>query len=262
MTADPLTLAELSSRDRIEALRRRMASIPARTDGSAAQAVPVEQAEARFETRQEAATESASSVLEVHPEIATLLPRGGLARGSVVSVDGASSVLLSLLASVTGSGKHAAIIGLPKLGLLAATEMRADLGKCALISSPSETAIDAAAILLDGMDLVVLGLAGADVPPTRARAVIARARSKGACLVVTEGRWGGADIRLQSRVVGYTGIGLGHGRITGVCVDVEVSGRGMRPQSTRLDLSPTDGVVGWTPHDPGRPSPQVLSRAL
>ncbi|RZL20783.1 MULTISPECIES: hypothetical protein [unclassified Rhodococcus (in: high G+C Gram-positive bacteria)] len=63
------------------------------------------------------------------------------------------------------------------------------MGKCALISSPSETAIDAAAILLDELDLVVLGLAGADVPPTRARAVIARARTKGACLVVTEGRW-------------------------------------------------------------------------
>lgn len=85
-------------------------------------------------------------------------------------------MLLSLLASVTGSGKHAAIIGLPKLGLPAATEMGADLEKCALISSLSETAIDAAAILPGGMDLVVLGLAGADVPPTRARAVIARAR--------------------------------------------------------------------------------------
>ncbi|MFE5790901.1 hypothetical protein [Rhodococcus erythropolis] len=62
------------------------------------------------------------AVLEVPPALADLLPRAGLARGSVVSVDGASSALLSLLASVTGSGKHAAIIGLPKLGLLAATE--------------------------------------------------------------------------------------------------------------------------------------------
>lgn len=123
MTADPLTLAELSSRDRIEALRRRMASILARTDGSAAPAVPAKQTEARFEIRQEAATESALSVLEVPSAIATLLPRGGLARGSVISVDGASSVRLSLLALVTGSGKHAAIIGLPKLGLLAAVEI-------------------------------------------------------------------------------------------------------------------------------------------
>lgn len=93
----------------------------------------VEQAEARFETRRETATESALSVLGVHPEIATLLPRGGLARGSVISADGASSVLLSMLASVTGSGNPDAIIGLPKLGLLAATERAADLDKCALM---------------------------------------------------------------------------------------------------------------------------------
>ena len=59
-------------------------------------------------------------------------------------------------------------------------------------SLPGAAAIDVVAILLDGMDLVVLGLAGAVVPPTRARAVVARARSKGACLVVTEGRLDGA----------------------------------------------------------------------
>lgn len=176
MTADPNTLASLTPGDRIEALRRRMASIPARTDGAAAPAVPTEHSEARFETRPETITESATSVLEVPPALADLLPRG-LTRGSVVSVDGASSVLLSLLASVTGSGKHAAIIGLPKLGLLAATEMGADLARCALIPTPGSAAIDVAAILLDGMDLIVLGLAGAAVPPTRARAVVARARS-------------------------------------------------------------------------------------
>ncbi|MBS3694103.1 hypothetical protein [Rhodococcus qingshengii] len=53
MTADPNTLAALTPGDRIEAMRRRMASIPARTDGSAAPAVPTERAEARFETHPE-----------------------------------------------------------------------------------------------------------------------------------------------------------------------------------------------------------------
>ena len=151
MTADPNSLAALAPGDRIEALRRRMASIPARTDGAATPAVPVEHGDARFETRPETITESATSVLEVPPALADLLPRGGLARGSVVSVDGALSVLLGLLASVTGSGKHAAIIGVPKLGLLAATEMGADLARCALIPTPGSAAIDVAAILLDGM---------------------------------------------------------------------------------------------------------------
>ena len=261
MTAAPTALAALPPAGRIEALRRCLASIPARTDGSAAPAVPTEHGDARFETRPETITESATSVLEVPPAIAALLPRGGLARGAVVSVDGASSVLLSLLASVTGSGRHAAIIGLPKIGLLAATEMGADLARCALIPSPGPAAIDVAAILLDGMDLVVLGLAGAAVPPTRARAVVARARSKGACLVVTEGRWEGADIRIDSHVAGYVGIGEGYGRIAGFSVDIEVSCRGIRPRSARFDLSPAGGVVGWTPPDETEQS-TPLSRAL
>lgn len=132
----------------------------------------------------------------------------------------------------------------------------------ALVPSPGAAAIDVAAILLDGMDLVVLGLAGAVVPPTRARAVVARARSKGACLVVTDGRWDGADIRIDSHVAGYTGIRQGYGRITGISVDVEVSGRGVRPRSARLDLSATDGVVGWNPHTPEQSAPLPLPHAL
>ncbi|MFE5700772.1 hypothetical protein [Rhodococcus koreensis] len=51
-----------------------------------------------------------------------------------------------------------------------------------------------AAILLDGIDRVILGLSGAAVPPSRAWAVVARARSKGAVLPVTEGHWGGVDL--------------------------------------------------------------------
>lgn len=82
---------------------------------------PTEHWQARFETRPEddhrIRHHRGSSGASPH------FPRGGLARGSVVSVDGRSTVLISLLASVTGSGKHAAIIGLPRLGLLAATEM-------------------------------------------------------------------------------------------------------------------------------------------
>ncbi|MFI8664634.1 hypothetical protein ACIGKR_31935 [Rhodococcus qingshengii] len=130
-------------------------------------------------------------------------PMRGLARGSVVVVDGASSVLVSLLASVAGSGKHAAIIGLPKLGLLAATEMGADLARCALIPSPGAVAIDVAAILLDGIDLVILGLSGAAVTPPRARVVVARARSKGNIFVVTQRQWDGPDLRIESTVGGY-----------------------------------------------------------
>lgn len=132
----------------------------------------------------------------------------------------------------------------------------------AQVANAGPDPLDVAAIVLDGTDLVMLGLGGAAIAPTRARGLTARARSKGSVLVVTDGHWDGADVRIDSRVLGYGGLGQGHGLITGVCVDVEVSGRGLRPQSTRLDLSPTGDVVGWTHHDPEQPSPQSMPRAL
>ena len=64
---------------------------------------------------------------------------------------------------------------------------------------------------MDGMDLVVLGLGGRSVPPTRARAVVARARQKGCTLLVTDGDWQGASARLEARVCGYEITGAGDG---------------------------------------------------
>ncbi|GAB2640964.1 hypothetical protein GCM10027068_20780 [Prescottella soli] len=59
--------------------------------------------------------------------LADLLPHGGLVRGSIVEVSGVASLQAGLLASVTGSGRWAALVGRPSLGLLAAVEMGAAL---------------------------------------------------------------------------------------------------------------------------------------
>ena len=138
---------------------------------------------------------------------------GGLARGTVVSVDGAASVLIGLLATVTAAGGHVAVIGMPGLGLLAFHEQGGDLAKVALVPQPKDAAIDCAAILLEGFDVVVLGLSGGAVTPSRGRAVAARARSKGSLLIVTEGQWDGPDLRISSRVAGYTGLTAGRGAV-------------------------------------------------
>lgn len=259
-TSTDFTLRTLSKADRVEELRRQMAAIPSRSVEPAtlmSLAVPASKP---------APTTSAESILRilpVAPAFAKLLPRGGLPRGSVVSVSGARSVLVSLVAEVTGAGGHAAVIGLPQFGLLSAVEMGADLTKCALIPEARRAdSVDVAAVLLDGMDLVVLGLGGMAVTPSRARAVVARARNKGSVLVVTEGRWDGADVRIDSRVCGYDGLGEGHGRVKGVRLDVEVSGRGFRPRSSRVDLGVSKGVVGWSEHTEELAASSQLREAL
>jgi hypothetical protein len=158
-----------------------------------------------------------------------------LPRGTVAVLSGARSLLLSMVAAVTAAGGNVAIVGQPDIGLLAAAEMGADLSRLAVIPDPGTDPVEVAAVLIDGMDLVVLGLGGRQVPQTRARAVVARARNKGCTLLVTDGDWQGAPTRLAARVCGYEIAGSnrpGFGRISrvrlqvsGVCAGRRVIGR-------------------------------------
>lgn len=154
-----------------------------------------------------------------------------LPRGTVAVLTGARSLPVSMVAVVTAEGGHAAIVGQPDIGLLAAVEMGADLSKIAVIPEPGTDPVEVAAVLMDGMDMVVLDLAGRSVPPTRARAVTARARQKGCTLLITNGDWQGASARLSARVCGYEITGPtgacrpGFGRISKVRLSFSVSGR-------------------------------------
>lgn len=142
------------------------------------------------------------SLLPVPESLAGLLP-GGLPRGAVAVLSGARSLAVGLVASVSAAGGQVAVVGLPDFGLLAAVEMGADLTRLAVIPDPGADPVEVAAVLTDGMDLVVLGLAGRAVPATRARAVLARARQRGCALLVTQGEWQGASLRMHAQVCGY-----------------------------------------------------------
>lgn len=149
---------------------------------------------------------ASESLLPVPESLAELLP-GGLPRGVVGVLSGARSLTVGLTASVSAAGGNVAVVGLPDFGLLAAAEMGADLSRLAVIPDPGTDPVEVAAVLTDGMDLVVLGLAGRSVPPTRARAVVARARQRGCTLLVTHGEWQGASLRMHARVNGYEMVG-------------------------------------------------------
>ncbi|MQY24317.1 hypothetical protein NRB20_74520 [Nocardia sp. RB20] len=136
-------------------------------------------------------------------------------------------------------------MGLPRLGLLAAVEMGADLGRLAVVPDPGPDPLEVASILLDGLDLVVLGMGGREVPAARGRVLAARARSKGATLVVAGGRWSGATLRIDTRIAGYGGLGRGYGRLRTVRLDVRVRGRSVPERTGTLDLIPGDGRVEW-----------------
>jgi hypothetical protein len=191
--------------EQLDSLRRRMAQISGKTSD-------------HVTARTDDLLPDAESRLALPQWLADSLPVP-LPRGTVAVLTGARSLLVSMVAAVTAAGGNVAIVGQPDIGLLAAAEMGADLGRLAVIPDPGTDPVEVAAVLIDGMDLVVLGLGGRRVPQTRARAVVARARNKGCTLLVTDGDWQGASTRLAARVCGYeiTGGGRpGFGRISRV----------------------------------------------
>ncbi|GAB2670409.1 hypothetical protein [Nocardia goodfellowii] len=222
-----------TQQQKLAELRRKMAAIPGRGESA------VERAPHAAELRREA--------LPVPAALAELLPDGGLVKGSVVAYAGARSLLAGLLAAVTEDGGHAAVVGLPRFGLLAAAEMGADLARLAVVAEPGPDPIEVASVLLDGLDLVVLGLDGGSVAPARARVLAARARNKGATLVVTDGAWPNPALRIDARIAGYVGLGTGHGRLHSLTLEVAVRGKTGTPRHGHLDLRPTAGRVQWFP---------------
>jgi hypothetical protein len=195
--------------EQLESLRRKMDAMSGKAAAPAEDLLP----------------ESVSG-LPVPRWLAEALP-APLPRGTVAVLGGARSLLLGMVAAVTAAGGNAAIVGQPDIGLLAAVEMGADLSRLAVIPDAGTDPVEVAAVLVDGMDLVVLGLGGRRVPPTRARAVVARARLKGCTVLVTDGDWQGVPTRLEARVCGYEITAssrgapvCGFGRISGVRLQV------------------------------------------
>lgn len=80
--------------------------------------------------------------------------------------------------------------------------------------------LDAASICLDGVDLVVTTLCGRDIPPTRARALLARIRSHASVLISTNGRIPGLDLAIESRPVTIAGIEQGRAVLEMQCCTV------------------------------------------
>ena len=216
----------LDRAEQLEHLRRRMAAVSGKVGGGRRGAAPAGDP-----------LPVSESLLPIPETLGDVLP-APLPRGTVAVLSGARSLALNMVAAVTGEGGHAAIVGHPDAGLLAAVEMGADLSRIAVIPDPGNDPVEVAAVLMDGMDLVVLGLGGRSVPATRARAVVARARQKGCTLLVTNGDWQGASARLDARVCGYEITGRarpGFGRIAKVQLTYSVSGRAV---SGRAGLTP------------------------
>lgn len=191
--------------------------------------------------------EGSSPLSPVLPELAALLPGGGLRRGATVAVVRGASLLLALIAGPSRAGGWCGVVGWPEFGGLAAAELGVALERVVAVPDPGEQWVAVVAALLDGADLVVAR------PPPRAeprdlRRLSARARERRTVLL-SAGEWPGAELRLSAVGGRWAGLERGPGHLLTRELTVRVEGRGA---ATR----PREGVLALPPGGPaGTPPP-------
>jgi hypothetical protein len=221
--------------------------------------------------------------LPVHEALRPLLPDGVLARGSVVGVRGvgATSLALGLVAEASRAGSWTVVVGLPAVGLAAASELGVDLNRLALVAAPPDDPsawAPALAALLGAVDLMVLD-GRAPLRAGEVRRLAARARERGSILLPTlptglagtagsgartEGRTGGrghhgrgrgdapigewtTDVTLTADDARWEGLGDGHGHLRRrrLTVTAEGRGRAARRRDGELWLPAPGGGMAW-----------------
>lgn len=172
-------------------------------------------------------------VLPLPRGLESLLPWGGLPRGRVVGVADAGSLVLGIVAAVSAGGGQVAIVGGSRFCYAAALEMGAVPGRVVVVPEAGADPAGIVAVLLGGMDLVVVAPPVGEVPAARARGVAARVRGSGSVLLTVGGAWGEADLLLEAGVCGYAGLGRGCGRVRGIELEVSARGRGLPGRRVR-----------------------------
>jgi len=172
-------------------------------------------------------------VLPVAEPLTPLVPFG-LPRGAAITISGGpgvSATALALVAAASASGSWVAIAGWPTVGLAAAAEFGIALERLAVIDVDAEHWGAVVVALIDALDVVIAR------PPTTlaasmARRVAARARERGASLVLVDAGAGpvllGAFdpvVRIVVRACSWSGLEAGHGTLTARRLVVEATGR-------------------------------------
>lgn len=223
-------LAALPLDQRLDRLRQQMDAIPARAGSPTRTPVP------------------GHDVLPVPGPLGELLPDRGLVRGAMVTCP-RGAVLCGLLAAATASGRHVAILtdpAAPQIGLLAAWEMGGVLERLYVISTPDDRVAEVAGVLSEGLDVIVLDLPRAHIPPMDLEKLRGRLRARGAILIATRADWARqAHLALRIQRRPDFGLGRGRGRVTQIDLDIDVLVGGRRVRRGRIVLRGYGGRTRW-----------------
>ena len=194
----------------------------------------VEELQARIRGMQ--ATRLDSKAVPTHPALQPVLPGGTLREGTVVQVEGSTTLLMALLAGPSSSGRWVAVAGMPEFGVEAAARFGIALDRLVLVPDPGRQWLTVVAALADVIPVVAVRPSGR-VSPAEASRLQARLRQRGTTLLVA-GEWPGSDARLGVEASEWQGLEQGHGHLAEREVVVSVAGRGefVRRSRSRLRL--------------------------
>ena len=195
---------------------------------------------------------ASARTLPVTPALETLLPGGSLRRGTTTLVtgaagSGATSLGIALLAGASHAGHWCASVGLDDPGVVAMAELGLDLRRVVFVPSPRGAWAEAAAELLEGVELLLVRVPGRVSAPA-ARRLVARVRDRRAALVVlaeSSEMWPTSpELTLAIDDSRWQGAGFGEGRLQARRAHLTIEGRGgVRAQSASVWLPSPRGEI-------------------
>ena len=151
----------------------------------------------------------AAPALPVLPGVDTLFPEGGLKPGVAYALPSHTSVVWALIARATTQGHWVASVGNDHLGFVAAAEYGVNTDRL-LVVPRVEGWWSVVSALVDVVSIVVFRPRGPLPPPQSRDTLLARARERGATLLVC-GDWPGAHARISVEDTRWSGLSDGHG---------------------------------------------------
>lgn len=152
---------------------------------------------------------TASQPLPTVPALAELVQ---LHTGASYAVD-RPVLAMALMAGPSAAGSWSAVVGAGEFGVEAAAELGVDLDRTILVADPGQAWLEVVAALIDVMPMVVVRPPEA-VTTHQASRLAARLRKRDGMLIAL-GDWPHAEARLSIHKSSWSGLGRGHGRLTG-----------------------------------------------